>query len=295
MSSFGLTVSGLAPFDIQPPEEAVEEIGKIPGRVTAYYWYEGAGQGNALSVKGAKFARNLLSPLIGRLGQNLRLYLYSLKPWSFNHKATELPLTSKLQDRINELLGASGIVKTLSAAKFFTRFCFEGGKDPALQKYVEHCNRDYGWLNDLSRGFREKKVSVSTFFDGQPNLFECVQTADVESKYALMQNVEGYFLIERAVNKELKAGNRQINIVFLLPNDEGKYYRNFPQDLRGLLSDRFGSAIDGTDIDVRFVNFQYSDSARPYLPSSKEDRAVKASEIKDYLPAAPAAAEPERR
>jgi len=292
MCSFLLTIDGVNSPVIIPSEEAVRKLESIDGPMRIYYWYEGAscGKGKTLPVVGAEFARDRLFVPIERTKENALLCLYSLKQWSFEYMVSELRSETSLQKSINELLKTSSKVETLSAVSFFRDFLAERGSDSLLGTYVEMCNREYRWLDELSEGFN-REITVEQFFDQNlPSCFECIKKAQLVKKYALLQNVEGYFLIERGVEKALATGEQKINIVFLLPNDEWQYYQNFSKDcecFKNMLFSRFGEKLNGKCIDVRFIFFRYGDdlNARPYR-SLRGEKDVIPSQIGRFLPLA---------
>lgn len=57
----------------------------------------------------------------------------------------------------------------------------------------------------------------------------------------------------------------QREVVFLLPNDEGKYYKDFPKDVEGMLRQDFGNELIRTEINISFKFYEYGPAARPYL------------------------------
>ncbi len=95
-------------------------------------------------------------------------------------------------------------------------------------------------------------------------------------------------MIQESIKKGLSQKQKRIQIAFVMPNDEGKYYRDLPQDLEGLLLAEFGVALNDIEIQVSFISFKFGDSIkdRPYIDKAKNVIKVAPQEISSYLPLA---------
>jgi len=93
-------------------------------------------------------------------------------------------------------------------------------------------------------------------------------------------------------------GRAIVEIAFMLPNDEAKYYQDYPQDIEKMLQADFGDTLNDMEINIRFRFFNYDPqlfdsntwneieidkSSRPYLGLVKSG-CVSAKQIKNYLP-----------
>lgn len=100
-----------------------------------------------------------------------------------------------------------------------------------------------------------------------PNLEE-LGNQDTALAYSALQYIEGLYLVSRIVQSQ-----RNPNIVFILPNDEHKYYvaenGGFETDLRQVLIAQEGLDVSRRRITVSVQTFTYMDAqnARPYIGS----------------------------
>lgn len=128
-------------------------------------------------------------------------------------------------------------------------------------------------------------MTVTKLFNNKPNLLDCIQTLDIANAYSPMQYVEGYYLIQESVKRALSKGENKIQIAFVLPNDESKYYLDYPKDIEAMLRMDFGKCLRDVDINITFRFFQYGDSykSRPYIDRRDQAPQVDAEEIPSYF------------
>jgi hypothetical protein len=153
-------------------------------------------------------------------------------------------------------------------------------KEP-LASYVRTEWSKKQWLFDLSAGAKETGKTVGALFQGQKTVFDWMQNLDLPKAYSAMQYFEGYYLVREEVARKLGNGERNIEIAFVLPNDESKYYVDFPTDVEAMLQLDFGDQLNGVKVGITFEFFQYKDSlkARPY----NEGKPMNPEEIEPYF------------
>jgi len=267
--------------ELSSPSEVVSNIASIEGPVDVYLWYEGC---RGLPVSGASFMqKSIFEPLYAQK-KDAKLCLYSLRGWDFNKTVQTIP-TSQLGERLNSINKTA--IESFCCSSFF-QFC-ASVSEGKLYSFVSKELPQKKWLYDLSENEPKKDKKVSRFFSNQSSLFDCIGDLDVNNAYSLMQYVEGYYLIREAVKTRLANGEKEIAIVFALPNDEGKYYKDLPSEIEEMLSADFGDELKGLEIYIAFQFFKYGESleARPYIDKRRKAPYVKGAEVGqyfDYLP-----------
>lgn len=244
-----------------------------------YCWYEGT---RGLPKSGATFYKeSFLEPLLQQR-QDVSINLYSLKGWDFSKTAFNKPDTP-LGQEINRCQRAA--IRCFYSSSFF-QFCKQLPKENNLCRWADENLRQKQWLSDLSIGYTLQGKTVSDLFDNQSSLLACLQDLDVVQAYSYLQYMEGYYLIREAIIRAKMEGRNQVQVAFVLPNNEGQYYQDLPQDLESMLRADLDLDVDTMAIDVSFLFFSYGDnlSDRPYIDRSKNARNVAPKEIAFYLP-----------
>jgi len=263
------------------PSEIVQELAGRRGPLDIYCWYEGP---QGLPRSGATFYKeSFFEPLL-RQKEDVTLNIYSLKGWDFGRTASNM-CDTPLGKAINRLNNVA--IQALYSSSFFQYSLSIPQESPLYRLVLEELPKKQ-WLAELSKGYKPKGQSVAHLLEEQPSLFDAIRDLDVSEGYSYMQYIEGYYLIKKAVEKAINQDLSKVQVAFVLPNDEGKYYKDLPQDLEPMLQADFGQALNSMEIDTSFLFFPYGDklSARPYIDRSKSARNVTQEEIPFYLPAA---------
>jgi hypothetical protein len=255
------------------------ELSSIEGALDVFTWYEGT---HGLPAIGADFLKERLFQPLYTLKEDARLCLYSLKAWDFSKSVDALSSTTALGESINRINQRA--LKCFYAADFFN-YCRQVDPSSPFYRVVSEDLPKKQWLTDLSSGHRPKGLDVKTFFDAKATLLDSIQGQDVAQAYAHMQYIEAYYLLRTSIEEKLRQGQNKISVAFVLPNDESKYYKDFPQDLKRWLSADFGSELDGVDIDVIFRFFTYGSSlaSRPYIDKSAKASKVDPKQVGSYF------------
>lgn len=117
------------------------------------------------------------------------------------------------------------------------------------------------------------------------SVFDCLKDIDVSKAYPAMQYIEGYYLIRRSVERALSNGHQKVQIAFILPNDEGKYYLDYPQNIEKMLRMDFGERLSNKDINIYFQFFKYGGDMndRPYINRQRHALKVSSDDIHFYF------------
>jgi hypothetical protein len=250
---------------IVPPSKIVQSLILQGGKVDIICWYEGT---QKLPESGASFmTEHIFRPLFERK-KDVQITLYSLRAWSFQYPVREMR-GSKLVDAINKINQSA--CKAISSASFF-QYCTQVPSKTPLGQFLNKSIQQKPRLFQLSEEKPKKGMTVGQLFEGQPSLLAPLYDLDVSAAYSTIQYIEGYFLVQDAVRRGIAEGRKTIKIAFVLPNDEGKYYTEFPGEVESMLQADFGEELRGLSIDISFDFFSYgtSPSSRPYTDRARE-------------------------
>lgn len=267
-------------FDPCSPEIIVNNLASMEGLMDVYCWYEGS---QCLPKEGANFMEKTIFKPLYKLKPDAKLYLYSLKAWEFKKNIGSMPSSTPLGEAINRVNKAA--IECIYSSSFF-QYCIEIPKEN--ERIYEFLNEELPnkkWLFNLSGNQRKKGMTTGELFNKQISLFDCIKDLDVSAAYSLMQYVEGYYLIQESVRKALSNGQKKIQIAFVLPNDESKYYLDYPKDIEYMLQLDFGKDLSDVNINISFQFFKYGDSltARPYIDKRRKAPKVEAKDIDSYF------------
>jgi hypothetical protein len=261
------------------PELIVKQLASIEGPVDVYFWYEGS---QCLPQSGAVFMKEQVFDPLYKLKQDAKLCLYSLRAWDFKKNITTMPSSTPIGEAINRINTAA--IECIYSSSFF-QYCMKASKESGLYAFINDELPKKTWLFKLSETQRKSGTTISSFFKDRSSLFDCIKDLDISSAYSLMQYIEGYYLIRESVKKGLSKGEKKIEIAFVLPNDESKYYLDLPKDIEKMLQLDFGKELTGVEINISFRFFQYGDSviSRPYIDKRRKALKVESEEIKSYF------------
>jgi hypothetical protein len=261
------------------PELVVNNLASIEGPIDIYCWYEGS---QCLPQLGANFMKTFIFEPLYKLKQDAKLYLYSLKAWDFKKNITKMPSSTPLGEAINRINKTT--IECIYSSSFF-QYCTEIRKESGIYEFLNEKLPKKKWLFTLSENQRKKGTTIAELFSERTSLFDSIKDLDVSEAYSPMQYVEGYYLIQESVRKGLLNGQKKIQIAFVLPNDESRYYLDYPEEIEKMLRLDFGKELSGVDIDISFRFFEYGDSlvARPYIDKRRKARKVEAKDVSSYF------------
>ncbi len=261
------------------PELIVKQLASIEGPVDVYFWYEGS---LCLPQSGAVFMKEQFFNPLYKLKGDVKLCLYSLRAWDFKRNINTIASSTPLGEVINRINAAA--IECIYSSSFF-RYCTQVSAESDLYAFIRDELPKKEWLFKLSATQKKSGTTISAFFNERSSLFDCIKELDLSSAYSLMQYVEGYYLIQESVKKGLLNGQKRIEIAFVLPNDESKYYADLPKDIEKMLQLDFGKDLIGVEVNISFQFFQYGDSitSRPYIDKRRKALKVESGEIGSYF------------
>ncbi|MBA2727511.1 MAG: hypothetical protein H0U49_04980 [Parachlamydiaceae bacterium] len=211
--------------------------------------------------------KNLFEPLY-RKKNDAKLFLYSLNGWNLKLKkvSSSIPATTPLGEAINAVNKKA--LECIYASSFFKYCCSNIDVQTPLYRLMREELPKKQWLLDLSKDAMPCGMGVDQFFNYENSLLDCLKEMDAQKSYSVLQYVEGYYLIKQAIIRGLENKQNKIEIAFMLPNDEAKYYQDYPQEVEKLLKADFGNILDDIMINVYFRSFNYD----PRLSMDLENR-----------------------
>ncbi len=262
-----------------PPELIVNQLASIEGALDVYFWYEGS---LYLPESGARFMKEQIFSPLYQLKQDVKLYLYSLRAWDFKKGITSIPSSTPLGEAINRINTTA--LECIYSSSFF-QYCAQASKEGGLYTFLSEELPKKQWLFELSGNKSTIGATLGDFFNHQPSLFDCIKDLPLASAYSSIQYVEGYYLVRESVKKGLLHKEKRIEIAFVLPNDESKYYRDLPKDIETMLRLDFEKDLADIEITIRFLFFKYGDSidSRPYIDKQPRARKVNPKDIGPYF------------
>lgn len=242
---------------INSPNNVVDKIATVSGPVDVYCWFEGPF--GVPKAGGEIMKRDIIQPILDR-NKDATLCLYSLRSWKFED-------VFKIDGAVPRITNEA--IEWVRSADFF-QYCANPSREIAGWVNIKLCEKK--WLNELSKSKNKRNKKVQELFKMQNSLFDCIKEKDVNRAYSFMQYIEGYYLVQRSIKKGLDRGQKKIEIVFALPNDEGKYYKDFPDDIDDMLKADFKEDLNGIEVNIAFQFFEYTQNidARPYLGNGKK-------------------------
>lgn len=262
-----------------PPEQVVRQVSSIQGPVDAYFWYEGS---LFLPQAGAAFMqREILGPL-QKSKQDAKLWLYSLRAWDCKTNIDDMAMSTPIGEAINRINRT--VVEMIYSSSFF-RYCADLSVESPLYSFISEKLPQKEWLFQLSESHCCCGIKTEDLFKHTHSAFDSIQKVDLAQAYSHMQYVEAYYLIQESIKSALSQGRSEVNVAFVLPNDEIKYYRDLPEDIETMLALDFGERLADMKLSISFHAFSYGDSiaARPYIDKRRGAPRVSPEEILAYF------------
>lgn len=261
------------------PSVVVNNLSSLEGPVDVYCWYEGT---QCLPKLGATFLKESIFEPLYNLKQDAKLYLYSLKCWDLKKTLSTMKPSTPLGEAINRINKTA--IECIYSSSFF-QYCTNIRQESALYQFLSEELPKKNWLFSLSENQKKKGKTIAELFNERTSLFDCIKDMDVSAAYSPMQYVEGYYLIQESVRKGLFNRQKTIQIAFVLPNDESKYYLDYPKDIEKMLQMDFGEALSDVEINISFQFFEYGDSlsSRPYIDKRPKAPKVTVRDVPAYF------------
>lgn len=240
-----------------------------------YLWYIGC---NGFRTESASFYKDLLTAFLER---KIKCNLYDLTAWgAFKETRFRLEQSNKNVERINSL--ALGCLQAIKSSDFF--LWLKNENNTKTSEYLKSTVLVRKEIFKPSESREDTKVTLGEVFNRNCPVFEKEYDRNSAKAYSAVQYIEGYYLIQKAV--ETRLDQEIINIVFALPNDEWKFYAKeegcFANDIHELLQATFGDKLKGKRVNIFFSCFKYqielgkvNQNDRPYNEGGTIKKAKK--------------------
>jgi len=256
-------------------------------------WFSGEDQ---LTPRCLEFYKKYLNQLCNEKDfqkKSYALYLYDLRAWSCLKKPENSllvnPKNSTVFNAFSEIKNNLIVPWELVSSAYF--FLWIISMNELEQKIASNIltNKKI-WEN--SEKYPNNNVITKDVFSQNSWLGNTYKTVDTSKFYSPLQYLEGLFLIQKIVEKNIQSN--EITIVFLLPQGESKYYvfdddgTIFAKNVGMLLNAKPTIAEKDITLTVCFKEFTYTanGTCRPYT-FVKGDSAMKEQDItnafKPYL------------
>lgn len=223
-------------------------------------WYIGE---SGLTKDGAHFYQECIFDKFKEVQQPHRFHLYDLVAWQgLRNKKASIQSKSKMAQHIDSLKNPH--YSSIYSADFLKDILSE--QDEAVVRYIKDVvlRNPHLYLHSMER--KETGIKLKEVLPAQA--LEPIHDLDTAHAYSVLQYLEGIFLTKQVV---LASQEKNINIVFFLPNDEYKYYvtKQIEQDMKTLLA---GKIPADTTINATFNCFRFGQSIadRPYILRGKK-------------------------
>ncbi|MGH2611415.1 MAG: hypothetical protein ACRDFB_00015, partial [Rhabdochlamydiaceae bacterium] len=165
-------------------------------------------------------------------------------------------------------------IKCIRSAEILKKIQEMSEKD-IIDYFKKALRRDF--VCQPSKGFPNTNITVREVFLNNCPIMADWYDQDISKSYSIFQYLEGCLLVEK-IFKQLSISKLEnnIQIVFALPNDELKYYKDqhdsFQKDIKFLISKRCAAFnIKMLNLHIKFLAFKYGSQPhhRPYNAEGK--------------------------
>lgn len=251
--------------EIHTPEMAMNSVNALENPHVVL-WYSGE---SGLTAEGAQFYN---TEILSRLTTPGKFLLYDLAAWeSLRKKKVATDVKSRTAQTIER--SAHDRITPIHSADFFS-YLKKEDRAPVIQ----HINQVILKKHELYTNSESRKTNGILIKEKLPHAtLSAIQDLDTAHAYSALQYLEGLFLINQIISSAPSASN----VVFLLPNDEYKYYTapDLAQDIKTVLqTDSLQHSVN-----VQFMCFKFgsSISERPYILRGKK---VTTQNVLDFIP-----------
>jgi hypothetical protein len=228
-------------------------------------WYIGC---YGLREAGVQFYKNFLISPIFRQNKEATFWLVDLTAWgAFKSLQCSIHSFSSYCEKIEGF--SDERIKCVKSATIFRKMQEMSEKD--LISYFKKALQR-GFISRPSKDFPDKNICIKEVFSDTSSVISDWCAHDASKSYSAFQYLEGCLLVDEIFMQEVtNKGASNIQIVFALPNDELKYYKDeensFQKDVAFLISKRCETLdIKNIRLQVKFLAFKYGSdlNERPY-------------------------------
>lgn len=259
-------------------EELVIEIGKIHDP-NVFLWYFGE---YGLREEGVSFYKTKILQKILKLKNNTNCLLYDLTAWgALRNPDIGLDAFNKNVDVINGF--AQKNIQCLKSSLFFDWLGNE--KSAEIDSYLKNVILERKVIFNASKEYGDNHVKIGAVFKENCPVLENEYNLDTSKSYSALQYVEGCYFINQVVESATDKGQKVVNLIFALPNDECKYYDLkddcFLKDITVMLNEKLGEKLRDMNINIMFYAFEFGKNKqnRPYNAGKKNIDVITKSQL----------------
>lgn len=250
-------------------EQVITEISKL-SCPQIIVWYIGCYGLRDSSVQFYK--NNLIMPICSQNAKAI-FWLVDLTAWkAFKDSRSSIDKSNFYCDVIETFTGKQ--VKCIRSSKIFKKMQEISSKE-LINYFRKALCRDF--IREVSQAYPDRNIQVREIFSNNCPIMADWYDHDVGKSYSIFQYLEGCLLVDEIFMHHVSSGTAEnFQIVFALPNDELKYYRDsnesFRKDIQFLISKRCEILnIKNINLQIRFLSFNYGSQLehRPYNAPGK--------------------------
>jgi hypothetical protein len=249
-------------------EQVVAAITKLPNPQIVI-WYIGC---NGLRQTSVQFYKNFLINPIIKNHQTATFWLVDLTAWSaFKNQNCSILKYNRCCDVITKFSNKQ--IKCIKSSEIFEKMQKLSVKN-ILDYFKKSLNRSF--ISQSSLKFSNNNIRTGEIFSENCPVISDWYNYDTSKTYSILQYFEGCLIVDEIVINQLIYNTDSIQIVFALPNDELKYYKDtensFKKDIEYLLSNRVKKITENPiKVEIKFIDFKYGEQEhqRPYNAPGK--------------------------
>ncbi len=250
-------------------EQVSERISQL-SNPQVIIWYIGC---YGLRETSVQFYRDFLIAPILRQSAEAVFWLVDLTAWgAFKSPQCSIDKFNSCCNQIEQF--PTKQIKCIKSSEIFKKMQ-ELSEKNLVDYFREALHRDF--ISQTSKHFPKKNIRIKDFFPSNCPLISDWNNHDTNQVYSVFQYLEGCLLIDNILARHFaNESANYIEIVFALPNDEIKYYKDkknsFQKDVAFLISKRCADLnIQNVHLDIKFLAFRYGiqPHQRPYNAPGK--------------------------
>lgn len=250
-------------------EEVITSISQLsnPQVIIWYIGYYG------LREAGVQFYKDFLIAPIFKQSTGATFWLVDLTAWgAFKNSWCSIHNFNSCCAEIEGFLDKR--VNCIKSAEIFRKMK-EISECDLIDYFKTALKRDF--ISKASKSFPNRNIPIKEIFSDSGSIVADWFDQDASKSYSVFQYLEGCLLVDEIFMREFHTrGVADIQIVFALPNDEIKYYKDkdcsFQKDVAFLISKRCATLnIKNIHLQIKFLAFKYASHPhdRPYNASGK--------------------------
>lgn len=218
-------------------------------------WYIGC---NGLRSAGVQFYQDfLISPILMNHSE-VTFWLVDLTAWgAFKKQQCSVLNYNSACEVIENMCHRQ--VKCIRSADIFDRM-----QKMAETDLVEYFHRalSKSFISSQSKPFQDSNILTGDIFSWHCPVASHWYNHDSSKTYSVFQYLEGCLIVEKILAQNLLNNNFDVQVIFVLPNDEIKYYmdsqNSFQEDVKFLVSKQCEVlGINNVRLQVSFLPFTY--------------------------------------